>query len=272
MSKTIPIIIFIHGTLPPKALLHVPVIKRFYACPEGLVQLAELPDCHTKNLLVSLCKKHPDAYQEEHCHTFGWSGFFNHTARTEAALDLYRALGELKRSYVLKGLEPSIHLITHSHGGNVALSLKKVAEQSHNRENIIIDRLILLACPVQLQTADCIQTPLFKQVYSIHSHHDILQVLDPQGIHTFLEHLKHFGFEFTLSHLKELGPLFSGRHFPKNSVAKQLNVKYRHRELFHIEFLLPPFMESLPSLISTMDAQESFLDEIVHIFRPDTSQ
>ena len=94
MNKTAHVTIFTHGTLPPTALFHLPPVKRFFNCPKGICLLSELPECHTKELLTTLCTNHPDEYPYEHTYTFGWQGFFSHEGRQEAAKELYFALGD----------------------------------------------------------------------------------------------------------------------------------------------------------------------------------
>lgn len=262
--ERIPLTLFIHGTHPPDPILNLPPVNRFFRCPKGISKLSELQDSHTKDFLTSLSSKHPQIFPADHCYVFGWSGHLNHTMRKESAHDLYKDLTKLQKEYALRDLKIFLRVITHSHGGNVALCLKSAAD-AYPESNLTIDELILLACPVQLETADYAKNKLFTKVYSIHSHDDLLQIIDPQGLRAFLEYLKNFGLEFTLTNLKELGPLFSERHFPKYCQVTELNVKYSHRELFHIEFLLPRFMESLPMLIERMQTH-TLPDELTHVF------
>ena len=47
---------------------------------------------------------------------------------------------------------PIFKLITHSHGGNVALYLAPIAEEDPLNA-VTIEELILLACPVQVETS-----------------------------------------------------------------------------------------------------------------------
>lgn len=265
--NSIPVTVFIHGTHPVAPIVHLPLVHRFFRCPPGITLLKDLPDSHTKDLFTILCTKYPDSFPQEHCYAFGWSGELNSRSRQEAAHNLLRELRNIQKSYA--GIPHTFRLITHSHGGNVALSLKIAAEAYDNMVPVSIDELILLACPVQVETAEYASSALFKKVYSIHSHNDILQVVDPQGLHVFLEYLKNFGLEFTLSNLKELGPLFSERHFPTHCGVIELNLKYSHRELFHIEFLLPRFIEALPSLITHAHDHTS-PDELTYIWTKDT--
>ncbi len=263
--STISITVFIHGTLPVQPLLHIPLVQRFFRCPRGITSLANLEDSHSRDFLTTLSSKYPKEFPADHCYTFGWPGDLNHTARKDAAGELYKDLIKLQKEYKLRKVAAYLRLLTHSHGGNVALCLKNAADKYANGTQLIIDELILLACPVQVETADNAKDRLFKKVYSIHSHSDLLQILDPQGVHVFLEYLKNFGLEFTLSNLKELGPLFSERHFPKHCKVIELNVKYPHRELLHIEFLLPKFIDALPMLLNTLKTHTSS-QELTHIF------
>jgi len=263
--EKIPLTIFIHGTHPVEPLLHLPFVHRFYRCPQGITLLPHLPDSHTKDFLTTLCSKYPGEFPAEHCYAFGWSGDLSNAARKQAASDLFKDLVKLCKDH--KHGRPHLRIITHSHGGNVALSLKHIADATQSTQ-LLIDELILLACPVQGETADYAGGSLFKEIYSIHSHYDLLQVIDPQGVHLFLEYLKNYGLEFTLSHLKALGPLFSERHFPKHLEVTELYVTYPHRELFHIEFLLPRFLGTLPILIKkAQDHQGS--EELTHICSDD---
>lgn len=248
--------IFIHGTLPPKPVLSLPMVERFFRCPQGLTKLSELPNSHLKDILTTLSTKHPNEFPSEQLYTFGWSGELNHSGRKKAAEQLFNSIQELT----------NITLITHSHGGNVALHLDAIAQEN---QPFTIKELILLACPVQIETMSAINGTTFKEIYSLHSHHDLLQVIDPQGLHSFFENLKTYGLEFTMQNLKQLGPLFSERHFPKDSKVKQLNVRHPLRELLHIEFLLPQFMEGLPSLITKLKAHTKTgndHDDLTHIF------
>lgn len=265
MAQT-PLTIFIHGTLPVEPILQMPLVNRFFRCPQGITKLSDLQESHTRDFLTTLSSKHPEEFPADHCYTFGWPGDLNHNARKEAAYALYKELNKLHKDYQHK---PFLRVMTHSHGGNVALCLKHAAD-TFGVPNFAIDELVLLACPVQLETADYANHALFKKVYSIHSHHDLLQILDPQGLHAFLDYLKNFGLEFTLSNLTELGPLFSERHFPRHCQVTELHIKHPHRELFHIEFLLPKFMEVLPMLIHQLQ-HHAGENELTHIFNHEGS-
>lgn len=259
-----PITIFVHGTLPPDAVMSIPPVRSFFFCQQGMSKAADLDEkFHTHKIAKLLCSAESAEFQLPHFYLFGWSGDLSFAARKKAAAELYAAIRKLVIDYEKQNLMPRITLITHSHGGNVALSIKEIAQ-----EPLPIEQLILLACPVQVETAPYVKEPFFHKIYSIHSHSDMFQVLDPQGIHQFLENLKYHGLEFTISHLKQLGPLFSSRHFEPAQHITQLNVRYPRRELFHVEFLLPSFVSSLPSLLALMREQNNPKGlEITHVFK-----
>jgi hypothetical protein len=246
--------IFVHGTFPVGTHT-LPFIHTFFFCPQGLTLAKNLDTkFHLSKLATLLSNEDPAEYNLKHFYFFGWPGTLSFRVRKEAARELYEAIRAVKNELLNQGKEPFIRLITHSHGGNVALYLKE-----YTSEKGFIDELIMLACPVQVETADYSKEPLFKAVFSFYSAKDLLQVLDPQGIHSFLESLKSYGFDFTLAHVKDLGPLFSERQFPSASHIKQLHVKHPHRELLHLEFLFPPFIKALPSIIASLKegAQEA---------------
>ncbi len=246
------ITIFVHGTLPPRPVLQIPLVYNFFYCPQGLTRALDLDaKYHTAQFIKVLCESNPNQFDIDHFYIFGWNGFLRFSERKKSALELYKQLRLLKRRYNQESVAPLFKLITHSHGGNVALYLAPIAEEEQE-PSITIDELILLACPVQVETAPYVNESIFTRVFSVHSHRDLLQVLDPQGIHSFVESVKQLGPEFTIKHLKRLGPLFSARHFIAAPTVTQLNVRYPNRELFHVEFLFPSIISMLPSLITRM--------------------
>ena len=118
-----------------------------------------------------------------------------------------------------------------------------------------IDELMLLACPVQEKTRALVSDSFFDHVYSFHSHADLFQVLDPQGWPALRECLKKIfkappkkAMQELLTFFEET-PLFSARHFPAHETVKHIKVVMHNRDLFHIEFLLMPFINALPQLL-----------------------
>ena len=248
--------IYIHGTLPPRAVLSIPVVNNFFYCKPGLNKAKELDQTyHTAQCANQLCSNDPEQFELEHFYLFGWNGKLRFDERKKTALELYNHILYLKKEYEKLRLTPLFKIITHSHGGNVALNLAPIVEE-HPDQDLQIDELILLACPVQTETSAYVNESLFKKVFSIHSHHDLLQVLDPQGIHEITEKVKQHGLEFALKNVQRLGPLFSARHFTAGPTVFQTNVRYGNRELFHIEFLFSTPISALPAIIRKMKQLE----------------
>lgn len=234
--------IFIHGTLPPEPIRNLPVLDKFFFCPQGLILAETLQNIsgeknyHLAQVPFVLYQSDPENFDLKDFYLFGWSGALSPKARLEAALLLYNNIKELNLH--------NIRLITHSHGGNVALNLKVIAEK-HNDNKFKIDELILLACPVQKQTSNYINSHIFKKKYSFHSHLDIIQVIDPQGFHDLYENLK--------TNNLNINPIFSKRHFNRKDNVVQIQTTINNRNLLHIEFLLTKFLNFLPVALKTLN-------------------
>src|SRR5262249_19127675 len=130
--------------------------------------------------------------------------------------------------------EPKIRIIAHSHGGNVALLLEKAKDPADT--TFSISELILLATPVQHETKKYAHAPLFEKIYSLYSHLDSLQIIDPQGLQT------HHG-----------APLFSERRFENHDKICQCAIKMGGRYLMHVEFIKGKFICNLPFVLNALD-------------------
>ncbi len=71
-----------------------------------------------------------------HYYTFGWSGLLSQSRRRKEAIRFYNALSEEIDRYKLLGKNVQIKILTHSHGGNLALNLAAVHAVMNNFENI----------------------------------------------------------------------------------------------------------------------------------------
>jgi hypothetical protein len=228
------ITIFIHGTrLFPKFYPQ----ELFYS-PEGFKHISLLEEAsHMHTIAQTLVKADPKNFNAKSFYTFGWNGNLDFYERKKAAIDLYKSIKELVKAFLIKhGKSPKIRLITHSHGGNVALNLVTVAKELQDA-SFCIDELILLACPVQEETKACIADPLLGRVYSLCSCNDLLQIIDPQGLYKG----------------KEKTPLFSERYFETHPRLLQAKIKHRGRYILHIEFLKKYFYMQLPNILHAMD-------------------
>ena len=262
------ITIFIHGTLPPAGVMKLPVLKNFFWCPKGLSKVSEITqNFHIVELARLLCEQDSEIFDKNFFYLFGWSGSLRVKERKKAALTLHNEISTLVKNYKEEGIDVSLRVITNSHGGNVALHLAEISSEN----SFSIEELILIACPVQKETASSITHPLFKWIISAHSHLDVIQRIDPQGIHNFLKSVHTHGLEFTVTHLSNVGPLFSARHFNPSPNLTQIHVKYPSRELLHIEFILQDYMSSLPAFIrfiETLPKETSSQEELLYIIPP----
>lgn len=280
--------IFIHGTrllrfFPFNFSAHLKGFDAFLATPYRGLQLYD--SVSTSNNLVKIAKllhqTDPTMFPLNTFYFYGWSGKLNISERRNAARKLASDIQTViidpyKEKY---GFTPTITIITHSHGGNVALNLARQKNISFAIEN-----LIMLACPVQAETMKFINNPLFKTVYSFYSHNDTLQILDPQLIGSINHGLIKAFIKKSTNPLKKLWkklqwPFFSSRTFYTSPSLYQINVAWRNhpqwsdldfnvygplqylgkkmaflnnynqRGLSHIEFLIPTFIKQIPAII-----------------------
>lgn len=224
------ITIWIHGTrLTPRSVLH-----RIFHAPDGLVPACSFDtQYHLRSIVDTLANADPTRYSSDYMFLFGWPGALAFEERVKAAHDLYRQLQPVIKSYELKnGKRPKIRIITHSHGGNVALNLAKIKDDS----SFTVDELILLACPVQEETAPLIKDSMFKEVFVLYSSFDLLQIIDPQGLYSCNDNC----------------PLFSQRRFPIQDNIVQVKMKLNGCALFHSDFIRVRFVAMLPQIIDKM--------------------
>lgn len=231
-SKRI-VTIWIHGT----RLFSRTSFREVFNGQTGLRKAREIEDQHSLRMIAdTLAYNYYDSFDLESFYFFGWSGKLCFASRLEAAQLLYAQLRQIILNYHhTYGERPYIRIITHSHGGNVALNLARVKTDS----SVIVDELIMLACPVQAETKHFIHDPIFKQITALYSCLDMLQILDPQGFHN-----RHA--------LCESSPFFSERRFPPCSKLMQAKIRFNKRALTHHEFLKPLFLKHLPIVMSEL--------------------
>lgn len=290
-----PVTIWVHGTRPSAVLPFLSnndklqkKIDNSVPRKKGLRLFSDLkPTGKTHALLKALSSASPAQFPLDSLYSFGWSGDLSVAARKDAAEQLWASIKlltvNLKNRY---GTLPPITLITHSHGGNVALHMAHVQDDN----SIHLARTILLACPVQKETSHYAQDPLFGMVYSIHSHVDMVQILDPQRLQPYKHAFAAWQESKDFEHIKQaylLGlahPLFSERHFPHTRNIIQADVLWKSgfgtpishtvhpsnkvesffhslankiinqpRGVLHTEFITPAFMEQLPEILSQLE-------------------
>jgi pimeloyl-ACP methyl ester carboxylesterase len=210
---------------------------------DGKEQLKE--SCHflesnySKSTIEGLLHYHPNL---ETLYMFGWSGSLANHERQKAATALYAGLKELASQYEQeRGHKPAIHLISHSHGGNVILHM---ANDHDSDSTFEIDTVILLACPVQ------------KQMYAFYSQSDLIQVLAPNLLNTH---------SFAWKGLRWYP--FSHRRFPEIPTLKQAAVLIDGKEPSHNTFKNKKFLEHLPYIVETLNSNRSIdcKEEIITI-------
>lgn len=128
-------------------------------------------------LLYNQVLAQENPHEENIFYTFGWSGLLSRKARQKAAKQLFFELkAEIEKLKKL-GYFPKIRLIGYSHGANVCLNIAAV-KNMYKQKSFMIDELILLGCPIQVDNDFLVNDPLFKNVYNFYSKKDRIQKRD----------------------------------------------------------------------------------------------
>jgi len=233
------ITIWIHGTVLPTQFL----FRNFFFRKLGIRHIDTYKKkSNSLQIAKTLCKQNTCRFNRELFYMYGWSGKLSHSSRMDAARNLYNEIVTLIQNYKEKtSITPKIRIITHSHGGNVALCLAEIMR--HQKEKFTIAELVLLACPVQRITEHLIRDQCFKKVYSLYSSLDILQVIDPQGIQYKKD-----------KNTKQL--FFSQRTFASQKNLMQTRIKINSRSILHVEFITQKFARLIPYILEELDSWE----------------
>lgn len=225
------IVIWVHGTNSFQWFKKL-FIHHFFYTKLGMHNISKIPaNVQLSKIADTLAKADPVHFKLKNMYVFGWSGALSAEARDQAGKDLTKAVKKLVNDYraVHGGKDPKIYIITHSHGGNVALNMV------HDVDIPPITRLIMLAAPSQELTSQKVKdTLLFEEVYSIYSSKDLMQVMDPQYIST------------------GRGTTFSKRIFPHQENVVQAEVTIDGKSPRHIDFIFLPFVSYLPKIVQQM--------------------
>jgi len=194
-----------------------------------------------KRVIKTLATSDAKRFPLEHFYVYGWSGKLCFKKRLNEAIKLYAAINDLVHQHTTpNGIAPHITLITHSHGGNVALNLATIA----HKDPALNIELIMLACPVQHETKTNVQSPLFERIYSFYSPADVMQIVDPQGLY-ITEHNAKLHFEL------------SERVFPSHSGLRQMMLEINGHGITHLGFILERTIRMLPTLLNAAEEWES---------------
>ena len=227
VDQTTPITIFVHGTLPQFLRPLISSVDLDF----GFFRADELAD--RKWIIGKVAwwahQGDPEQFPLNSTYLYGWTGGLSFKERERAAEELYLLLRDYKGP---------ITVIGHSHGGNVGLLLAQVAEK-HNDSHFKIDRLVLSATPIQAVTAPLIGSSTFKQVYSLYSKVDMIQVGDPQKLYAATKQLNNDKVPFFSERIvKEYYPNLIQARISTGSVGPG-----------HMTFILPTFLHRLGSVL-----------------------
>lgn len=157
-------------------------------CQNGL-SMVNLDDVYAHNgdkhdaaslLIAAYDQNYKQAYgnlRKQSYALFGWSGKLDNEQRKKAGFILYQTLIDLQEQYIAQhGALPSFELVGHSHGGNVCLWLAE-AEKEY-KKGLIVERLSLLATPLQKEIIENFSSSCFKKIDSFYSWGDKIQGAD----------------------------------------------------------------------------------------------
>jgi hypothetical protein len=235
--------VWIHGTKFGEDAL----FKKVFCAKPGLKHVNELPPYHSLTLRMKALADHcAEFFPYESVYCFCWSGKLNTCERELSAEKLHQTLCSLIETYKAQYQEtPKIRLVCHSHGANVALHLARI--NARKEQKIVIDSLILFACPVQCDTRECVFDCMFKRIYSLYSPLDWVQILAPQ----WACRVRNRDGKVVLCKNQWL-PL-SQRRFPHAPSLRQAWVKRDDQALSHADFTSKKFLRLLPEMLDTMD-------------------
>lgn len=228
--------IWIHGTqLMSK--------KETHGTHIGLKSVSTLTPIEPLHAAAHRAHKETDPVIHE-MYSFIWSGKLSFKSRLKAATLLYNQLEQvIQNYYAIFNIYPKIRLITHSHGGNVALNLARIHENLKGSLTTIHE-LILLACPVQRETSSYLEHSLFESVYALYSKIDLVQVIDPQGF-----------YDGNIFHI------FSKRRFDWHQKLLQAEIRINHKRLTHTMFQKESFLDILPCIIDALQVWNTTTNE-----------
>lgn len=222
-----PVTVFVHGS---KSSFTSKIIHRLdYA--HGLISTTlNTTDSVLANIAITLCTVSPEEFPRERFFFYSWPGTISFPSRLQAAEKLYT---------VIKHHKGPITIITHSHGCNVALNLAYWAEVHHDTR-FKVDRLILIAPPVQEVTKNLALEDYFKEIYTFYSTADTMQVADPQALYW-----ESHGWTAPTTNI----PFFSKRTFDPAPHIIQTRVLQDWQSPSHLQLMLTRFIKKLPVLL-----------------------
>ncbi|MFA5074845.1 MAG: hypothetical protein WC436_01965 [Candidatus Babeliales bacterium] len=209
-TKDYNITIFIHGTILPSPNTRFKGHHKYQPINSlGLVKIEPDKEILKKEpTYLSVTKKIIKNYDlieksveqniknnsDQAFYTFGWDGKLSKKSRLNWAKDLYKQIinetEKISKNFLDKKIDSKINItiLAHSHGGNVALNLAEAEKEFC--KNIKIKKLVLLGTPVQTETKNFINSPIFEKIYNIYSSGDMMQVIDIISTKDSISHRK----------------------------------------------------------------------------------
>ena len=221
-----PVTIFVHGTLFPV----IDQLVRHFDLPAGFNKARAIKRSFLHGRIAKiLARKDPFQFPYDNFYYFGWCGALRFDSRHRAAEQLYEFIKTLPRP---------ITLIGHSHGGNVILEVGRVAEERGDHD-FYVDRIVLLATPIQTVTEFYAARSYFRDVYTIFSEGDTVQVSDPQGL-------------YRISRRAGCHSILSRRMLHDAENIKQCRIKLCMKNPAHLDFIRYRFLTRLPQVLDIM--------------------
>lgn len=238
-AQDMPITIFIHGGGKPiSSLVSIPGFDN--NCPWGMYPYLSI--CQGCSLGRKVAKQLNDGDAENYplngFYIFGWSGVLSQRDREEVGKLLYFIISEIKANPRYQN--SPIRIITHSHGGNAALQIARYAAE-YNDTRPLIDQLVIMGCPVLVDSSEYTLSPIFKhKTIILFSRNDPIQVFDPQWLYPVNRHPR------------GKKPFFSKRRFDKNDRIIQMDLRFNDKAMGHLGFVTRKFLKNLPTLIKRL--------------------
>lgn len=123
----------------------------------------------------TLAKRLYPNYENDY-YAFGHLGVLSHRYRTSVAKTLYTELLEKVKEAHDVYETVKVVIVTHSHGGTIALSMATI--ENELKKGLMIDDLVMFGTPLQGETAPLAYHPMFKRVMNCYALGDIMQGSD----------------------------------------------------------------------------------------------
>jgi hypothetical protein len=187
---------------------------------------------------------------------FGHLGLLCQQYRADAGAELYQhicdTVVELKKQY--KNVH--VRVVTHSHGGNIALNLAR-AEHQYNR-NLVVDDLIMYGAPIQVETAVYAYDPVFVRVINCYSEGDSIQSNDRFSTKQHISYKRFYDDQLEIDRPETTTKIYDVRLLVNNNAHRigHSNMWQLGRESKATECLDPlPIAVLTPILLAHLDEQ-----------------